>query len=121
MHNPQSGCLCTGHRREFLWQMGAGFAGLALNNVLLVAFCFTVFIGTIFPLLAEAVTGAKVSVGTPYFNWVSAPILLVTFLLMGAGPLVPWRRGSWTVLGHWKGTITAPAAQTRGLDSKGRD
>ena len=66
-----------------------------LNNVLLVAFCFTVFIGTIFPLLSEAVTGAKVSVGTPYFNWVSVPILLVTLLLMGAGPLVPWRRGSW--------------------------
>jgi cytochrome c-type biogenesis protein CcmF len=78
-----------------------------VNNVLLVAFCFTVFIGTIFPLLAEAVTGAKVSVGTPYFNWVSAPILLVTFLLMGAGPLVPWRRGSWTVLGR---LLRGPAA-----------
>ena len=71
-----------------------------VNNVLLVAFCFTVFMGTIFPLLAEAVTGAKVSVGTPYFNWVTVPILLVTFLLMGAGPLVPWRRGSWAVLGR---------------------
>src|SRR5262245_25855553 len=71
-----------------------------VNNVLLVAFCFTVFMGTIFPLLAEAVTGAKVSVGTPYFNWVSVPILLVTLLLMGAGPLVPWRRGSWAVLGR---------------------
>jgi cytochrome c-type biogenesis protein CcmF len=71
-----------------------------VNNVLLVAFCFTVFMGTIFPLLAEAVTGAKVSVGTPYFNWVSVPILLVMFLLMGAGPLVPWRRGSWPVLGR---------------------
>jgi cytochrome c-type biogenesis protein CcmF len=45
-----------------------------VNNVLLVAFCFTVFIGTIFPLLSEAITGVKVSVGTPYFNWVTAPI-----------------------------------------------
>ncbi len=71
-----------------------------VNNVLLVAFCFTVFMGTIFPLLAEAVTGAKVSVGTPYFNWVSAPILLVTLFLMGMGPLVPWQRGSWPVLGR---------------------
>jgi cytochrome c-type biogenesis protein CcmF len=78
-----------------------------VNNVLLVAFCFTVFIGTIFPLLAEAVTGAKVSVGTPYFNWVSAPILLVTMLLMGAGPLVPWRRGSWAILGR---LLRGPAA-----------
>ena len=71
-----------------------------VNNVLLVAFCLTVFLGTIFPLFAEAVTGAKVSVGTPYFNWVSAPILAVTMLLMGVGPLVPWRRGSWAVLGR---------------------
>jgi cytochrome c-type biogenesis protein CcmF len=82
-----------------------------VNNVLLVAFCFTVFMGTIFPLLAEAVTGAKVSVGTPYFNWVSVPILLVTLLLMGAGPLVPWRRGSWTVLGR---LLRGPAAVALG-------
>jgi cytochrome c-type biogenesis protein CcmF len=78
-----------------------------VNNVLLVAFCFTVFTGTIFPLLAEAVTGAKMSVGTPYFNWVSVPILLLTFLLMGVGPLVPWRRGSWAVLAR---LLRAPAA-----------
>ncbi len=82
-----------------------------VNNVLLVAFCFTVFIGTIFPLFAEAVTGAKVSVGTPYFNWVSAPILIVTMLLMGAGPLVPWRRGSWAVLGR---LLRGPAAVALG-------
>jgi cytochrome c-type biogenesis protein CcmF len=78
-----------------------------VNNVLLVTFCFTVFLGTIFPLLTEAVTGAKVSVGTPYFNWVSVPILLLTILLMGAGPLVPWRRGSWTVLAR---LLRGPAA-----------
>ena len=82
-----------------------------VNNVLLVAFCFTVFFGTIFPLLAEAVTGAKVWVGTPYFNWVSAPILVVTMLLMGAGPLVPWRRGSWAVLGR---LLRGPAAVALG-------
>ena len=78
-----------------------------LNNVLLVAFCFTVFFGTIFPLLTEAVTGVKVSVGMPYFNWVTVPISLVLILLMGAGPLVPWRRGSWAHLGR---LLRAPAA-----------
>jgi cytochrome c-type biogenesis protein CcmF len=83
-----------------------------VNNVLLVAFCFTVFVGTIFPLLAEAVTGTKVSVGTPYFNWVSVPILLLTMLLMGVGPLVPWRRGSWAVLGR---LLRGPAAFAAGL------
>jgi cytochrome c-type biogenesis protein CcmF len=71
-----------------------------LNNLLLVAFCFTVFFGTIFPLASEAVTGVKVSVGTPYFNWVTVPIALAIILMMGVGPLVPWRRGSWAHLGR---------------------
>ena len=78
-----------------------------LNNLLLVAFCFTVFFGTIFPLLAESVTGAKVSVGMPYFNWVTVPISLALLLLMGVGPLVPWRRGSWAHLGR---LLRLPAA-----------
>ena len=71
-----------------------------VNNVLLVAFCVTVFVGTIFPLLSEAVTGVKVSVGSPYFNWVTVPIGLGMLVMMGAGPLVPWRRGTWPVLGR---------------------
>ncbi len=78
-----------------------------LNNLLLVAFCFTVFFGTLFPLLSEALTGAKVSVGTPYFNWVTVPISLGLILLMAAGPLVPWRRGSWAHLGR---LLRLPAA-----------
>jgi cytochrome c-type biogenesis protein CcmF len=77
-----------------------------LNNLLLVAFCFTVFFGTIFPLLSEAVTGEKVSVGTPYFNWVTVPISLAIIFMMAAGPLVPWRRGSWAHLGR---LLRAPA------------
>src|SRR5262249_33157265 len=77
-----------------------------LNNLLLVAFCFTVFFGTIFPLISEAVTGAKVSVGTPYFNWVTVPIALAIVAMMGVGPLVPWRRGSWAHLG---GLLRLPA------------
>ncbi len=78
-----------------------------LNNVLLAAFCFTVFFGTIFPLLAEAVTGVKVSVGAPYFNWVTVPIILLLLLFMGVGPLVPWRRGSWRQLAR---LLRLPAA-----------
>jgi cytochrome c-type biogenesis protein CcmF len=65
------------------------------NNLLFIAFCFTVFLGTIFPLLAEAVRGVKVSVGAPYFNYVAGPIALGILFLMGVGPVIPWRGGSW--------------------------
>ncbi len=65
------------------------------NNLLFIAFCFTVFLGTIFPLLAEAVRGVKVSVGAPYFNAVAGPIALGILFLMGVGPVIPWRGASW--------------------------
>jgi len=65
-----------------------------LNNVFLVAAAFTVFFGTVFPLLSEAVTGAKVSVGAPFFNLVNLPLFLGLIFLMGIGPLIAWRRAS---------------------------
>jgi cytochrome c-type biogenesis protein CcmF len=65
-----------------------------MNNVVLVGICFTVFLGTIFPLLAEAVRGEKVSVGAPYFNYVSVPLGLTLLVLMGIGPLIAWGRAS---------------------------
>lgn len=65
-----------------------------LNNVLLVAAAFTVFFGTVFPLLSEAVRGVKVSVGAPFFNQVNVPLFLSLVFLMGAGPLIAWRRAS---------------------------
>jgi len=65
-----------------------------LNNVLLVAAGFTVFFGTVFPLLSEAVRGEKVSVGAPFFNQVNVPLFLSLIFLMGVGPLIAWRRAS---------------------------
>jgi len=65
-----------------------------LNNVLLVAAAFTVFFGTVFPLISEAVQGVKVSVGAPFFNQVSVPLFLGLIFLMGVGPLIAWRRAS---------------------------
>jgi cytochrome c-type biogenesis protein CcmF len=65
-----------------------------LNNVLLVAATFTVFFGTVFPLLSEAVRGVKVSVGAPFFNQVNVPVFLGLIFLMGVGPLIAWRRAS---------------------------
>ncbi|MBI1736631.1 MAG: heme lyase CcmF/NrfE family subunit [Candidatus Rokubacteria bacterium] len=65
-----------------------------LNNVLLVAAAFTVFFGTVFPLVSEAVRGVKVSVGAPFFNQVNVPLFLSLIFLMGVGPLIAWRRAS---------------------------
>jgi cytochrome c-type biogenesis protein CcmF len=65
-----------------------------LNNVLLVAATFTVFFGTIFPLVSEALRGIKVSVGMPFFNQVNVPLFLGLIFLMGVGPLIAWRRAS---------------------------
>jgi cytochrome c-type biogenesis protein CcmF len=65
-----------------------------LNNLFLMAAAFTVFFGTVFPLLSEALRGSKVSVGAPFFNLVNIPIFLVLIFLMGVGPLIAWRRAS---------------------------
>jgi cytochrome c-type biogenesis protein CcmF len=65
-----------------------------LNNLFLVAATFTVFFGTVFPLLSEAARGVKVSVGAPFFNLVNIPIFLALLFLMGVGPLIAWRRAS---------------------------
>ena len=65
-----------------------------LNNLFLVAAAFTVFFGTVFPLLSEAIKGTKVSVGAPFFNLVNIPIFLALIFLMGVGPAIAWRRAS---------------------------
>jgi cytochrome c-type biogenesis protein CcmF len=65
-----------------------------LNNLFLVAATFTVFFGTVFPLLSEAVRGVKISVGAPFFNLVNIPVFLALLFLMGVGPLIAWRRAS---------------------------
>jgi cytochrome c-type biogenesis protein CcmF len=66
-----------------------------LNNIVLVSALFTIFLGTIFPLLSEAVAGVQVSVGAPYFNSVTVPLFLFLVFLMAMGPMIAWRRASW--------------------------
>jgi cytochrome c-type biogenesis protein CcmF len=66
-----------------------------LNNIVLVSALFTIFLGTIFPLLSEAVAGVQVSVGAPYFNSVTVPLFLFLVFLMAVGPIIAWRRASW--------------------------
>ncbi len=64
------------------------------RQLFLVAAAFTVFFGTVFPLISEAVKGVKVSVGAPFFNLVNIPIFLSLLFLMGIGPAIAWRRAS---------------------------
>jgi len=66
--------------------------GFLVNNLLFTAFTFTVLVGTVFPLLNEAITGKQLSVGQPYFDAMSAPISLAIVFLMGIGPALPWGR-----------------------------
>jgi cytochrome c-type biogenesis protein CcmF len=61
-------------------------------NVLFLAIAFAVLLGTVFPLFVEAVSGARVTVGAPFFDRVSLPLWMLVLALMGIGPLLPWRR-----------------------------
>ncbi len=66
---------------------------LVLNNLFLVSACATVFIGTLYPLALEALTGEKISVGAPFFNATFAPLFVPLLIAMPFGPLLAWKRG----------------------------
>jgi cytochrome c-type biogenesis protein CcmF len=77
-------------------------SGLVINNLLLSVILGIVFLGTLYPLFVEAVSGEKLSVGAPYFNAVAGPLALILALLVGVGPLLGWRRERRPVLGQLK-------------------
>jgi cytochrome c-type biogenesis protein CcmF len=66
---------------------------LVLNNLFLVTACATVFVGTLYPLALEALTGEKISVGAPFFNATFAPLFIPLMLAVPFGPLMAWKRG----------------------------
>ncbi|HSE79392.1 MAG TPA: heme lyase CcmF/NrfE family subunit [Alphaproteobacteria bacterium] len=68
-------------------------SALILNNLLLSVAALTVFIGTLYPLFLDAISGAKVSVGPPFFNATFLPLMAPLFLALPAGPLIAWKRG----------------------------
>lgn len=65
---------------------------LIANNLILSVILGTVFVGTLYPVAVEAVSGEKISVGPPYFNAVTGPLVLILALLLFIGPLLRWRR-----------------------------
>ncbi|NIQ55629.1 MAG: heme lyase CcmF/NrfE family subunit, partial [Gammaproteobacteria bacterium] len=54
------------------------------------AFTFTVLLGTLFPLVAEAMRGVRVTVGEPFFNRMTLPLAVLLLFLVGVGPVLPW-------------------------------
>jgi len=73
-------------------------AGLVANNLLLSAILGIVLVGTLYPLVLEASTGTKLSVGPPYFDAAAGPLALIMVAIMAAGPLLRWRRDNLTPL-----------------------
>lgn len=65
---------------------------ILVNNILMVVVCISVFLGTIYPLLIEAFTNNKISVGEPYYNSTVVPIIIPAILIMGIGPILSWRK-----------------------------
>jgi cytochrome c-type biogenesis protein CcmF len=66
---------------------------LVLNNLFLMSACATVFVGTLYPLALEALTGEKISVGAPFFNATFGPLFVPLLLMLPFGPLMAWKRG----------------------------
>ncbi|HEX3660292.1 MAG TPA: heme lyase CcmF/NrfE family subunit [Acidobacteriaceae bacterium] len=83
--------LRTEHKLESLVSRESSFA---FNNLVLLAACFTVLWGTLFPVLSEYVQGNRVTVSAPFYNRVAVPIGVFLLLLTGMGPLLAWRSTS---------------------------
>jgi cytochrome c-type biogenesis protein CcmF len=87
--------LRSEHRLESLLSRESSFL---FQNLVLLASCFAVLWGTLFPILSEWIQGHKVTVGPPFFNRVNIPIAMFLLLLTGVGPLLAWRSTSWASL-----------------------
>ena len=91
-------------------------AAFLANNVLFALFAFVVLLGTVFPLLVEAINDERISVGTPYFNRMTTPIGLTLLFLMAVAPVLPWRKASTELLRDrlfwpaWVGTASMVVA-----------
>jgi len=96
-------------------------AAFLANNVLFSAFAFVVLLGTVFPLLAEAVNGKQITVGRPYFDTMTTPLGLALLFLMAIAPALPWHGASGQLLRArlvwpaWAATLTVLGCVAAGL------
>jgi cytochrome c-type biogenesis protein CcmF len=92
------------------------------NNVLFAVFAFVVLLGTVFPLIVEAVQDRRISVGRPYFDRMATPIGLALLFLMAVAPVLPWRKASAELLRQrlfwpaWCGVAAVVIAVIAGAD-----
>ncbi len=85
--------LRSDHQIDSLMSREAVFL---FNNLVLVAMAFVILFLTFFPLIAEAVTGEKRAIGPPLFNRFTVPLAIALVLLSGIGPVIAWRRATWS-------------------------
>ena len=94
------------------------------NNVLFAVFAFVVLLGTVFPLLVEALQDRQIRVGAPYFDRLSMPIGLALLFLMAVAPVLPWRKASTELLarpavlagvvrGRWRSCVAVARRRRR--------
>lgn len=87
--------LASARRPESLASREGAFVA---NNILLTLFAFVVLLGTTYPMLVEAFTGAQLSVGRPFFDRLAVPISFALLAAMGVGPFTPYRKASGAVM-----------------------
>jgi cytochrome c-type biogenesis protein CcmF len=84
--------------------------GFLLNNLLFAGFAFVVLLGTVFPLVVEALNGERITVGEPFFDTMAMPLGIALLFLMAVAPVLPWRKASMETLAsrlHWPGWLGA--------------
>lgn len=86
------------------FQIASRESALVLNNLFLVTAVCVVFLGTLYPMLIEMISDEKLSVGPPYYQQVFVPLMMLLMVILGFGPLLPWRKArlyeAWKKL-HW--------------------
>jgi len=73
-------------------------ASFLMNNWVFLGLCGIVFFGTMYPVFSEALTGARIQIGPPFFQRYAGPLAVFLLLLTGIGPLIAWRRATWVNL-----------------------
>ena len=85
-------------KSEFGFDLVSREIFLLVNNVILVVAAASIFLGTLFPMVYQAISGDLISIGPPYFNAIFVPLMIILVLFLGIGPMSRWKRTSVTYL-----------------------